>query len=60
MKFPPKTLIPYLTGERFHEFLRIPLGYQKTVVDRRETILKIIKGKSVLHIGCCDHKPPKN
>lgn len=57
MKFPPESLMPYLNGKSFDAFLRISIGSQKMVTDRRSTVLRLVEGRSVLHVGCCDHQP---
>ena len=51
-----KTDLEYLSGEKFSNGYKMHLG-NNTLWDRVSIINKIVKGKVVLHIGCCDHIP---
>lgn len=59
MKFTPETYV-YLTDNAFSQGFVVPFirtGEDKTIPTRMETIEVIIKGKSVIHVGCVDHLP---
>lgn len=46
----------YLEGKKFSNGYRLKLG-NNPQVGRLTKLVEICKGKNVLHIGCCDHKP---
>lgn len=57
MKF-NKKVIEYLNGNQFDNGLYIDISKEeKTILSRHEKILNLVKGKSVIHLGCCDHIP---
>ncbi len=37
--------MPYLIGESFNAFLRLPIGFQGPVTDRRKTVLSLVKNR---------------
>ncbi|PAX59724.1 class I SAM-dependent methyltransferase [Brunnivagina elsteri] len=50
-------ILPYLEGEKFKDSLSFKITQKETPPDRIEFVENIIRGKSVLHIGCLDHVP---
>lgn len=46
----------YLAGNRFSDHYNMTLE-ENILLCRNDRILDIVRGKSVLHVGCCDHKP---
>lgn len=46
----------YLKGEEFSDLYDFKLD-DNLLYSRLEQIIRIVSGKSVLHIGCCDHIP---
>lgn len=46
----------YLSGEKFSSGYYMPLE-NNPLYSRLETIMMLVKGTSVLHVGCCDHLP---
>lgn len=46
----------YLKGEKFTDLYNLKLE-DNLLYSRLEWIIKIVSGKKVLHIGCCDHIP---
>lgn len=46
----------YLKGEKFSDLYGLKLD-DNLLYSRLEQIIRIVSGKSVLHIGCCDHVP---
>lgn len=46
----------YLTGTEFSEGAKFDLDSMRNpVLSRLETLVELGRGKSVLHVGCCDH-----
>lgn len=57
MKF-EKIIKSYLTGETFSNGVKVSISKsEKRILSRLEILEEFINGKSVLHIGCCDHIP---
>ncbi|MDX9748887.1 MAG: methyltransferase domain-containing protein [Paludibacter sp.] len=56
MKFTSETQ-SYIRGEQFSNALKIPFPEKFVEQNRIEVLLRICKGKKVLHIGCADHLP---
>jgi len=55
MKLEPG-VIKYLKGEAFRTSLNVEIGREKhRLISREAAITEMIKGKSVIHIGCSDH-----
>jgi Methyltransferase domain len=50
-------ILPYLAGEKFDDSLSFQIERAETPPDRIEFVENIIRGKSVIHIGCLDHVP---
>ena len=50
------SVIRYLSGSDFHENLRIKYFFPKPMY-RLDILLQEAQGKSILHVGCCDHVP---
>lgn len=50
-------ILPYLEGKKFDDSLSFKIEQQETPPDRIEFVENIIRGKSVIHIGCLDHVP---
>jgi len=55
MKFTDDDIL-YLTGKYFSNGYHLLLQ-DNTYISRLNCIIKLLKGKRVLHIGCCDHIP---
>lgn len=49
------TLVPYVSGEKFETALSVRFTPAGPVLHRTEQLLKLAKGKRVIHVGCCDH-----
>ncbi len=47
----------YLLGRRFSDNLQVEIRPDGQVLPRTERLTGLVKGCSVLHIGCCDHTP---
>jgi 2-polyprenyl-3-methyl-5-hydroxy-6-metoxy-1,4-benzoquinol methylase len=47
----------FLDGTRFSNDLSVPLRQPYFAGDRTAYLVEIVKGKTVLHIGCVDHLP---
>jgi len=57
MKFSNNTL-EYLVGKKFSNSLTIDIAKKETVIlDRFSLIENYVKGKKIIHLGCCDHVP---
>jgi len=57
MKF-NKNVVDHLKGERFSNGLQVPIANNsEQLYSRRDYIIKKIKNKRVIHLGCCDHLP---
>jgi hypothetical protein len=52
-----KHLEAYLSGEKFLEDLEVDLSVGLHRISRVNKILKEVKGKNVIHVGCVDHIP---
>lgn len=53
-----ETMSPYLEGAKFDNSLVVQLDRPKApVVDRLESLCKMVRGKTVLHLGFADHLP---
>jgi hypothetical protein len=46
----------YLRGEKFSNGYCLPLQ-DNPLISRLSCLVKLVSGKRVLHIGCCDHIP---
>lgn len=49
--------LPYLDGSKFDDYKRFYLKLSTSGNDRISCLRNIVEGKSVLHIGFCDHLP---
>lgn len=47
----------YFLGRRFSSNLTVEIRPDGDVLPRMERLAGLIQGRSVLHIGCCDHAP---
>jgi hypothetical protein len=47
----------YFLGRRFSDNLTIEIRPDGDVLPRTERLAGLVQGRSVLHIGCCDHTP---
>ncbi len=47
----------YFLGRRFSDNLTVEIRPDGEVLPRTERLTGLVKGRSVLHIGCCDHTP---
>jgi hypothetical protein len=47
----------YLLGRRFSDNLTVRIRPDGEVLPRTERLTGLVRGRSVLHIGCCDHAP---
>jgi Methyltransferase domain len=47
----------YFLGRRFSDNLIIEIRPDGEVLPRTERLAGLVQGRSVLHIGCCDHTP---
>jgi hypothetical protein len=47
----------YFLGRRFSDNLTIEIRPDGDVLPRTERLTGLVRGRSVLHIGCCDHTP---
>ncbi len=47
----------YFFGRRFSDSLRVEIRPDGQVLPRTERLTGLVRGRSVLHIGCCDHAP---
>ena len=56
MNLSPDTL-DYLHGRRFSNGRAFDLGNRGPALRRSDRLVELVKGKRVLHIGCCDHLP---
>ncbi len=55
MRIPPKAM-PFLRGEEFSSAYRLALaGDADPLRERIGLICSLVKGKSVIHVGCADH-----
>jgi hypothetical protein len=55
MKIEPG-ILKYLKGEAFQNNLNVVIGKEKhEIISREATIIDLIRGKDVIHIGCSDH-----
>lgn len=52
-----KENLKYLSGEKFEVGYDFEIKGSIYPQERIEKILEIVKGKKVLHVGCCDHIP---
>jgi len=50
-------LEPYLSGEKFLEDLEVDLSANLERISRINKILREVKAKHVIHVGCVDHIP---
>lgn len=54
MEFDPTTM-DYLSGRRFSNGHRFDLGNRGLAPRRIDRLVELVRGKTVLHVGCCDH-----
>lgn len=54
MKLDPPTL-DYLSGKTFSNGHRFDLGNHGPALRRFERLIEMGRGRSILHVGCCDH-----
>jgi hypothetical protein len=47
----------YFLGTRFSSNLTVEVRPDGAVLPRTERLVGLVRGRSVLHIGCCDHAP---
>lgn len=47
----------YFLGKRFSSNLTVEIKPDGDVLPRMERLAGLVQGRSVLHIGCCDHAP---
>jgi len=47
----------YFLGRRFSDNLTIEIKADGAVLPRTQRLTGLVRGQSVLHIGCCDHTP---
>jgi Methyltransferase domain len=47
----------YFLGKRFSSNLTVEIRPDGDVLPRMERLVGLVQGRSVLHIGCCDHAP---
>lgn len=47
----------FLSGEKFVDYGKFTVAIQPQLSDRISTIVNLLRGKSILHIGFCDHQP---
>jgi len=47
----------YFLGKRFSSNLTVEIKPDGDVLPRMERLAGLVRGRSVLHIGCCDHAP---
>lgn len=55
MKFDDPITQDFLSGKSFSNGHRFDLGNQGRALRRFERLVELCRGKSVLHVGCCDH-----
>lgn len=48
-------LIDHVVGKKFSDALVVKIPPAGPVFTRNEQLLRLVEGKRVLHIGCCDH-----
>jgi 2-polyprenyl-3-methyl-5-hydroxy-6-metoxy-1,4-benzoquinol methylase len=48
---------PYLSGEKFHSDFQGRYRRGERIPYRNDVLTELCRGKTVLHIGCCDHAP---
>lgn len=56
MKLDRQTL-DYLEGKKFSNNLVVPYSYRQSIPNRIQFVTELVKGKSVIHLGCLDHLP---
>lgn len=49
------TIVQYLSSTAFSENVAFSVGGKSAPVERADLIVDMIRGKSVLHVGCVDH-----
>jgi hypothetical protein len=47
--------LDYLSGKKFSNGYRFPIDLSSSAEQRMARIVQLVRGKSVLHVGCCDH-----
>jgi len=47
----------FLSGEKFIDYGKFTIAIQPHFLDRISTIVNLVRGKSILHVGFCDHQP---
>ena len=47
--------LDYLSGKQFSNGYRLPIHLSSQAQRRNDRIVQLVQGKSVLHVGCCDH-----
>ncbi|WP_063656179.1 methyltransferase domain-containing protein [Aliivibrio fischeri] len=53
-----KSIIPYLTNEKFSNGLNLKMSEQGSIFKNRiEALVRITNNKNVIHFGCADHPP---
>jgi len=50
-------IVPYIEGKKFSDTLPIRIEQTEIIQDRMDFVEDVVRGKSVLHIGCLDHVP---
>jgi 2-polyprenyl-3-methyl-5-hydroxy-6-metoxy-1,4-benzoquinol methylase len=53
-----KTIYPFLEGKKFENGFYLKIGStEQKLFGRIEFLENLVKGKSVIHVGCCNHLP---
>lgn len=52
----PDFVQPYLSAQKFSNALSVPLAFKGTIPSRLDFLQNLVKHKTVVHIGCLDHK----
>ena len=45
----------YLSGGKFSSTYSFKIEDESRIVSRTECLINLLKGKKVIHVGCCDH-----
>lgn len=47
--------LAYIEGRKFNVWMQLEVKQKEKILDRMEYIENLVRGKSVIHIGCLDH-----
>jgi 2-polyprenyl-3-methyl-5-hydroxy-6-metoxy-1,4-benzoquinol methylase len=50
-------IVPYITGDKFDGLIPFFIEQKESIQDRMDFVEDIVRGKTIIHVGCLDHLP---